>query len=1661
MSTFFAYLRKTWFVPILWFPAMALAATYTLSGTVGGADYPACSGGAWSSSGSTRTCSGTISLASGDNILPSNDRTIVANSITLAGNNTIGSSGDTVSLQTTWGQIQSNGSGTVVYGNLTSASGAINVTNTSVNGAITTSGTVSLNGSSVTGNVSGNNGVTTTNGTVIGGNVTASSGAISLSGGSVAGSVSSGCCTVTTTNTNVGNGISSSNNSVNINGGTIAGTISSSGGSGISISNATVTSGSINAGSVPIVISNSTIGSSSTVNVTGANTVTLSNNTTVSGNVTAGAWSGALNIDGTSLVTGNCSPSHSRCGMELQITAATVNGATSATVAPSASVTVSYTVIARGGDTEVEGTRWLFGTSPPPTTCANSSPDSPNNTNGTYTTGFTATAPATAGTYNLYLIANSADDCGGGESSPVFTLPNALVVTVPPPYVVSINRASFDPAASGAQVSWTVVFSASMTGVSASDFTLLTTGSITGASILSVTGTGTTRTVTASTASGTNSFGTLALRLVDDDSVVNAGGVPLGGVGVGNGSFTGQAYTIIPATCTGTELFCDDFERTVVSGGANSSTSVGTAPGYGAWTTSTSSACSGTSGNRGCAGIDSDVPPWSTYSSPRANSSRSLYTRWSTVTVASPVVNLSAQSGAKLSFWMRRGSDCFSEWPGNITIGCNGTIADYTPTYGEEFQIQYKNSSGSWVTLVQYPEIAVPGEIVAPTIDLPDDALHANFQLRFYQPGGTGCGLFGGCQTGGGADGVVGYDYWHLDNVKIVATPATPYSGAFCDTFEGDLSRWTVTGVGSVQIGSKYFQNGTHDMDVRWNTVVATTKKHDMTNATGDITYWVKRGIGTNNLSPNTSGSNYPESGKNLVVEYLNSSNVWTNLATYSGGGTAGQVFLASYPIPAGAKHANFRLRFRLTSGTGFDLDYWHVDDVCVGSLLQTSDLALTKTGTGAFSPGQFVTYTMTVTNNGPDTELGPVTIIDTLPAELSFVTTNSPGWTCDPPVGQVVTCNRAGSLAVGASATLALEVQVGVDASGSLTNVARVGGQSLDLTPANNIASFTKNLFAPKYVFTSGPCPPDTAIGTGSPACQLVNWGAATAGIPTSNMYLTSINLAGVPTPLSADSVATVGFQFALSCHNPAANAGVQATFSGSATALPLCAANGAVPTSWSTATNQPFDVGAASSGPFSFNYNDVGQVELYMRNAVVTSDTGTSGAFVVKPYGFKYSLACANNFSTAATASPTYTYCPSGENFTGTITAVAYDSAQTNNLGAATPNYGKETTVQTVGFVADLIAPTAAAGGTLGTVTTTLVAPPAPAPLWSNGQVNATLTWSEVGTMGLVPVINYLGAGDISADGKSDSQDLFGPKRFYPYRMGLADNGSADGAPASDLTYVGQPFKLGFTLTALNKSGSAVKNYGLTGYTQRATGAAVSVAAENSDDGVSLGANVETDPGAAVPSFALAWPDTANTDAVATVAAANYHYLRGNPIAPLDALKIGIRFVDNSGDSVPLSNGDMNQATAGACAPSCDALALVTTRMRYGRLMMSNAFGSELLALPVMAQIQYWNGMGWQQNALDSNAVLAAPTLSNYRRHLAAGETVASVWSPVRSGNLGLRLSAPGAANDGSVDLTLVAPTWLQFDWDGDGTHDNSPTARATFGVKKNNFIFLRENY
>jgi hypothetical protein len=113
---------------------------------------------------------------------------------------------------------------------------------------------------------------------------------------------------------------------------------------------------------------------------------------------------------------------------------------------------------------------------------------------------------------------------------------------ITPPIVLSITRADPNPT-SAASVNFTVTFSEAVTGVDASDFSLTTTGSLSGAGVTGVSGSGSTYTVTVSTGTGS---GTLRLDIPDTASITDMDNNPLADM-----PYTGgEAYIVRPLTAT-------------------------------------------------------------------------------------------------------------------------------------------------------------------------------------------------------------------------------------------------------------------------------------------------------------------------------------------------------------------------------------------------------------------------------------------------------------------------------------------------------------------------------------------------------------------------------------------------------------------------------------------------------------------------------------------------------------------------------------------------------------------------------------------------------------------------------------------------------------------------------------------------------------------------------------------------------------------------------------------------------------------------------------------------------------------------------------------------------------------------------------------------------
>ncbi len=148
-------------------------------------------------------------------------------------------------------------------------------------------------------------------------------------------------------------------------------------------------------------------------------------------------------------------------------------------------------------------------------------------------------------------------------------------------------------------------------------------------------------------------------------------------------------------------------------------------------------------------------------------------------------------------------------------------------------------------------------------------------------------------------------------------------------------------------------------------------------------------------------------------------------------------------------------------------------------------DLALATSHSGQFIGATNGNYTLTVSNaSSAGPTVGPITVTDTLPTGLSFVSGSGAGWSCQH-AGQTVTCTHAGALAPGASSAISLTVFVSPSAVPGVTNTASVATPT-ETNTANNSASDPTVVNAPPPPKLSPDSrsapPPGSPAPTGAP---------------------------------------------------------------------------------------------------------------------------------------------------------------------------------------------------------------------------------------------------------------------------------------------------------------------------------------------------------------------------------------------------------------------------------------------------------------------------------------------------------------------------------------------------------------------------------------------------
>jgi len=347
----------------------------------------------------------------------------------------------------------------------------------------------------------------------------------------------------------------------------------------------------------------------------------------------------------------------------------------------------------------------------------------------------------------------------------------------------------------------------------------------------------------------------------------------------------------------------------------------------------------------------------------------------------------------------------------------------------------------------------------------------------------------------------------------------------------------------------------------------------------------------------------------------------------------------------------------------------------------------------------------------------------------------------------------------------------------------------------------------------------------------------------------------------------------------------------------------------------------------------------------------------------------------------------------------------------------------------------------------------------------------------------------------------------RFYPdhYEASLA---MTQGCSANGFTYMGQPFSMtsassgAIQIKALANGQNFSNAPGLPSYTGSYTPRA------NVWFGAQNGTGSTTDLIKCISSPANASANRCSATILPSAASASIAWTAGGYTAPAttfyfdppkdttmtpdatwgpyDTLNVGVTVSDSDGSTLTIPAGQsfaMNGTTYQAINGSS------TSKMRYGRLRIQNAAGSEQIPLVVPVWLEYWNGTGWAPNTLDTSCTSLAPAppvayggngaanacfgsaCTGTTTSSSAGSVYtarvkgvsANAVSPSYSsstfayGERNLILSAPKAS--GMLGMSLEAPAWLKL-----GPNDTTgvnPSATLRFGTYNSRFIFLRENY
>lgn len=526
-------------------------------------------------------------------------------------------------------------------------------------------------------------------------------------------------------------------------------------------------------------------------------------------------------------------------------------------------------------------------------------------------------------------------------------------------------------------------------------------------------------------------------------------------------------------------------------------------------------------------------------------------------------------------------------------------------------------------------------------------------------------------------------------------------------------------------------------------------------------------------------------------------------------------------------------------------------------------------------------------------------------------------------------------------------------------------------------------------------------------------------AGTSSGTYYLRAVKKNYTTMACEAALAGATTVNFAYECNDPATcyAADLMSVNGGSATTI---ARNNNGSVSSYTSVNMTFD--ANGNAPFTFSYGDAGKVTLHAKKAVNSVTlTGASNAFVVKPYDFGV-IPCASSVVGNCTTAPAdpgllgggSVFAKAGAAFKTTVTA-------RTATGTATPSFGlgSNNTTETVSLTRTRVAPTGSgtADGTLGGTTSI------PRSSFTDGIATVSnLNWSEAGVVTLTATNSTFLGNALTTTGTTGNLG-----RFIPDHFAITPGSVTTGCTSGNFTYFGQDgFSTAFTLIAQNTANATTQNY---------TGnfAKFNPTAWNNYNFTAAWLPAAPNPASTLLASATAPTGTWNNGATPVIA----KHLASRPAAPVAPVTITVNAKPADTDGVTMASAVAVQTAA--------------TPLRYGRIVLQNAYGPETAAIKMRLLTQYYNGAAFITSPDDTCSKYSATNLtcSNLIGPVACTDVTAS-GVDISNGQY-FTLSAPHKT--GTLLYTLAVDPWLQYEWIAPIDYKDNPTGRANFGIYRGN--------